>query len=146
MGQPTASKRLRVLLVEDNPADVILVREALREHGLDFDLNVLRDGAEALACIHRQETGEGADERPDVILLDVNLPRHDGTEVLRAIRAVPDLARVPVAMITSSDSPRDRENATRYGADCFIRKPSSLDDFLKVGGIVKDLCLNRPSA
>jgi CheY-like chemotaxis protein len=127
-----------ILLAEDNPSDVYLVREALREHGVDCALRVASDGAEMLQMISlEQGLAEGG--RLGLIILDLNLPRHDGGEILQRLRETKELAHVPVVVLTSSDSPRDRLVASQYGAACFLRKPSNLEQFLSLGAAFKDL-------
>jgi len=134
-GEGTARE---ILLGEDNPADVYLVQEALREHGVDCALRVASDGAEMLRMISSEQTlAEG--RRLGLIILDLNLPRHDGSEILQRLHETGDLAHVPVVVLTSSDSPRDRLVASQFGAACFLRKPSNLEQFLSLGAVFKDL-------
>ena len=124
----------QVALIEDNPGDVLLIREALREEGLDVNLVHFHDGDEAWACLNTQA------EAPNLILLDLNLPRVDGTLLLRQIRGHPVLSHVPIAVLTSSQSPADENEAIAMGAERFIRKPSGLEEFLtSVGRAVRDL-------
>jgi chemotaxis family two-component system response regulator Rcp1 len=127
-----------VLLADDNPSDVYLIREALREHGVDCTLRVASDGRDALGII----SGEAPDantESLSLIILDLNLPRHDGIEILQKLRESVTLEHVPVVVLTSSDSPRDRILANQLGATRYLRKPSSLDEFLGLGAVFKDL-------
>lgn len=127
-----------ILLAEDNPADVYLIREALREHGVDCTLRVASDGKDVLRIISPEQPD--AEVQPlGLIILDLNLPRHDGIEILQRVRETPELAHVPVVVLTSSDSPRDRLMADQLGATCYLRKPSSLDQFLSMGAVFKDL-------
>jgi CheY-like chemotaxis protein len=126
----------RVVVMEDNPADVLLIREALHEQGIEADLVVIPDGEAAL-----EWASTGA--RADLIILDLNLPRHDGIEVLERIRATPGLREVPVAIFSSSDSPQDRAGAEKLGADRFIPKPCTLDEFLLVGRDIKAMLSAR---
>ncbi len=128
--------RFRILLAEDNPADVYLIREALHEHGVTCDLRVVSDGKSAIA-LFRGETAEPV--HPDLIVLDLNLPQHDGIEVLQTIRARQGLHGVPVVVLTSSDSPRDRRAANQLGVTEYLRKPSELDEYMHIGAIFKDL-------
>jgi two-component system, chemotaxis family, response regulator Rcp1 len=130
------SRLPRIVMMEDNPADVLLMREALREQGLEVDLLVVPDGEAALAWV-------GANASADLILLDLNLPRHDGIEVLERIRGTLSLRDVPVAVVSSSDSPHDRAGAERLGADRFIAKPCTLDEFLLIGVEIKSLLAQR---
>ena len=123
-----------ILLAEDNPADVYLIREALREHNVECTLRVVADGKEVLGIISRREAGNLS-----LIVLDLNLPRHDGLEILERLRETVELSHIPVVVLTSSDSPRDRLAATRLGAACYYRKPSSLAQFMDLGVVLKDL-------
>jgi len=122
-------RNAHIVLVEDNPADVLLFRKALQEKGIAFDLTCFEDGEQALKSLAQ----EGQDE-PDIILLDMNLPIFDGGEILRRIRSIPRLDHVPVAILTSSESPLDRDRASLLGADRYINKPIALNDFLREVG------------
>jgi CheY-like chemotaxis protein len=127
-----------ILLAEDNPADVYLIREALRHHSVTCNLRVAADGKEVLAILSGEGPPAGA-VAPDLIILDLNLPRHDGIEILQTVRGTDRMAYIPIVVLTSSDSPRDRELATQLGATRYLRKPSSLDQFLDLGAVFKDL-------
>jgi len=128
-----------ILLAEDNPADVYLIREALKEHGIECPVHVVWDGKEVLQFI--EDAGSAA-HRLGLIILDLNLPRHDGIEVLQRLRDTAGLSHVPVVVLTSSDSPRDRVVASEFGATCYLRKPFSLEQFLSLGGVFKDLLVS----
>jgi len=128
----------QILLAEDNPADVYLIREALREHDVECDVRVATHGGEVLEIISSKQPAASI-EHLALIILDLNLPRHDGTEILQRLQETEALAHVPVAVLTSSDSPRDRTVASQFGATCYLRKPSSLEQFLNLGAIFKDL-------
>lgn len=132
-----------ILLAEDNPADVYLIREALKEHGIDSPVHVVWDGKEVLQFI---EEASSAAHRLGLIILDLNLPRHDGIEVLQRLRETEGLSHVPVVVLTSSDSPRDRVVASEFGATCYLRKPFSLEQFLSLGGVFKDLLVSSKKA
>jgi CheY-like chemotaxis protein len=127
----------KILVAEDNPADVYLIRAALQEHGIDLPLQVAADGREVLQIICQLESM--ADTQLNLIILDLNLPRHDGIEILQRLRESERLGRVPVVVLTSSDSPRDRILASELGAASYLRKPSSLEQFLGLGAVFKDL-------
>src|SRR5262245_2364604 len=129
---------LEILLAEDNPADVYLIREALREHKIECPLKIASDGKDVLRIIS-PEPEDGTGHRFGLIILDINLPRHDGIEILQRLREAPDFAHVPVVVLTSSDSPRDRALADQLGAACYLRKPSSLAQFLGLGSVFKNL-------
>jgi len=133
-----------ILLAEDNPADVYLVREALQEHGVACPLRVASDGREVLQLLSHLDLEPEANHVV-LIILDLNLPRHDGIEILQKLRETPRLSHIPVVVLTSSDSPRDREVATRLGAARYLRKPSNLEQFLNLGAVFKDL-LEGPAA
>ncbi len=138
---PEDTKRpLRIFLAEDNRADVYLVEIALREHKLDFILQVLSDGEEAIQAVVRFGQGEAA---PDIALLDLNLPRQEGDKILSAIRQQPCCSSMPVVLMSSSDSQRDRATAEQYQAT-FFSKPPELAGFLALGPLVHSLCY--PSA
>jgi CheY-like chemotaxis protein len=132
-----------ILLAEDNPADVYLIRQALAENHVECHLNVARDGKEALSMLGA-ENGIAGNVKLDLILLDINLPQHDGTEILQHIRQDRRLAAVPVIVFTSSDSPADRLSATQLGAARYIKKPSLLDEFLAIGAVIREVLAVPP--
>ena len=128
----------RIVLAEDNPADVRLVREALREHEVNCELHVLTDGEEVVSFI----TGLDLDSEhpcPDLLLLDMHLPKCDGDEVLKHLRASERCARTRVVVLTSSDAPSDHQSAEKNAAIHYFRKPSTLVQFMYLGQIVKDV-------
>ena len=131
-------RKVRNLLIEDNAADVELLRRALTSAQLDCDLIVLEDGAEALSFLSRLETNAGA-SAPDLAVLDLNLPKNDGVEVLQAMRATGAFSQVPVAIVTSSGSPRERARVEQYGIGRYIIKPPDFDEFLRIGFMLKEL-------
>jgi|SRR5579862_6242979 len=132
-----------ILLAEDNPADVYLIREALREHRVDAGLRVAGDGQQVLRILFGEESGA---EPPSLIILDLNLPRHDGIEVLEWLSKSTGLRHIPVVVLTSSDSPRDRLAAEQLGVSRFLRKPSNLEQFLNLGAIFKELLEQKADA
>jgi DNA-binding response OmpR family regulator len=131
-------RKPRILLVEDNPGDVDLIRLAFKTAGLDCVLTVMSDGGEALAFINEEGVYAGAPV-PDLAILDLNVPKNDGLEILEAMRSSSKFSGLPVAVLSSSSSPRDRFNVERFQIRQFVTKPSNLDEFLKIGNIVKDL-------
>lgn len=136
---PTSST-VEILLVEDNPGDVRLTREALREGKVRNNLHVVTDGVQALRYL-RQE-GEYRDAtRPDLILLDLNLPRMSGREVLEVIKADPRLRSIPVVVLTSSEAEQDILRAYELNANCYITKPVDLDQFITVVKSIEDFWL-----
>ncbi|PZQ09793.1 MAG: response regulator [Rhodanobacter denitrificans] len=122
---------VEILLIEDNDGDVRLTREALKDGRLRNRLNVVHDGEQALAYLRRQPPYEEA-VRPDLILLDLNLPRLDGREVLAAIKHDPQLKQIPVCVLTSSRAERDLLRAYDLHANCFITKPVEFEEFMHV--------------
>jgi chemotaxis family two-component system response regulator Rcp1 len=131
------AESIEILLVEDNPADVRLTQEGLRESKVRNNLIVLGDGEQALAFLRRE--GEYAQaRRPDLILLDLNLPRKDGREVLADVKADPELRRIPVVVLTTSAGEEDVLRAYNLQAACYITKPVDLDQFIKVVRSIED--------
>jgi CheY-like chemotaxis protein len=125
-GQP-----IEILLVEDNPGDVRLTQEALKENKVLNNLHVAEDGVEAMAFLHRD--GKYVDAvRPDLILLDLNLPRKDGREVLSEIKADDNLKRIPVVVLTISGAEEDILKSYNLHANCYITKPIDLNQFINV--------------
>jgi CheY-like chemotaxis protein len=132
---------INILLVEDNPADVRLTEEALKEAANALTrLHVAMDGAEALEFLHKR--GEYANApRPDLMLLDLNLPRVDGRQVLAEVKGHPDLRRIPVVVLTTSPSEDDIIDAYNQHVNSYIRKPVDLDEFLSVLKAIDDYWL-----
>ncbi|MER5453663.1 response regulator [Micromonospora sp. NPDC002389] len=122
---------IEVLLVEDDPGDVLMTREAFEEHKLRNRLNVVSDGAEALAYLRRE--GEYADaQMPDLILLDLNLPRRDGREVLKEIKKDEQLCRIPVVVLTTSQADEDILRSYQLHANAYVTKPVDFERFITV--------------
>ena len=137
MTQRPHGRPVEILLVEDNPGDVRLTREALREGKVRNNLSVASDGVEAVAYLRRE--GEHAHAvRPDLILLDLNLPRMDGREVLAEIKADPSLRNIPVVVLTSSQAEEDIVRAYDLHANCYVTKPVDLDQFIRVVESIED--------
>lgn len=135
------TKPFELLLVEDNPGDVRLTREALRDGRLLINLSVVGDGEEAVEFIHRR--GRFADApRPGLILLDLNLPRKSGREVLEDIKGDPDLCRIPVIVLTTSTAESDVLAAYQLKANCYLNKPVQLDDFMELVASIEDFWLS----
>jgi chemotaxis family two-component system response regulator Rcp1 len=132
----------QIVLAEDNPADVGLVREAFREHDVRCDLRVMSDGQEVLAFIDRLDS-DNQMPCPDLLLLDLSLPKHDGREILRYLRGSERCGQTPVVVMTSSDWLEDRKTAEKHAAVHYFRKPSSLAQFMELGIIVKDVIGSR---
>lgn len=128
---------VEILLVEDNPGDVRLTREAMKEAKVRNQLHVVSDGVEALAFLRRQGAYSGA-VRPHLILLDLNLPRKDGREVLAEIKQDTDLRRIPVVILTTSEAETDILKAYDLHANCYISKPVDIEQFLTVVKSIED--------
>lgn len=126
---------IRIVVAEDNAGDVVLIREALNQTGIAYELIVLRDGQKMLHYLDQMDAGEVL--CPDVVLLDLNLPKKSGEVLLARLRQSPVGSQVPVVVVTSSDLTTDREKMTRLGANSYFRKSSDYDEFMQLGSIVK---------
>ena len=133
-------KPIDILLVEDNPGDVRLTQEALKEAKVRNDLHVVRDGVAAMAFLRRQGVYKDV-PRPDIILLDLNLPKKSGHEVLTEIKSDDNLKRIPVVILTVSKDEEDIVKSYNRHANCFITKPVDLDQFLIVVKSIEDFWL-----
>ena len=129
-----------MLLVEDNPADVRLTQEAFKDGRVLVNLTIANDGVEAMEILTRRG-GHGAKTRPDLILLDLNLPKKNGREVLEEIKADDDLKRIPVIVMTTSKAEQDVYRAYNLNANCYVTKPVDLDEFLNVVRSIEDFWL-----
>ena len=136
----TGGSPIDILLVEDNPGDVVLTQEALEEGKIRNRLTVAEDGVEALALLRREGQYQEA-PRPDLILLDLNLPRKDGREVLADIKADEQLRRIPVVVLTTSKAEEDILKTYDLHANCYITKPVDLDQFIEVIKSIDDFWL-----
>jgi CheY-like chemotaxis protein len=136
--------KFHILLLEDNPADVYLFNLAFTRAELNYELILFEDGAEAIAYIE----GKGkyaASPVPDLVVLDLNVPKNDGSQVLKALRNSPRFAAVPVAIATSSAAPGERAKAEQMRVELFLTKPPDLSAFLKMGLLLKDLLVKTKS-
>ena len=137
----TAARPIGILLVEDNPGDVRLTKEALKNTRVPNRITVAVDGVEAMAILHRE--GKYADVVcPDLILLDLNLPRKDGREVLAEVKADPALRRIPIVILTTSQAEQDVFKAYDLHANCFITKPVDFERFLAVAKAIENFWLS----
>jgi len=136
----TDATPIEVLLVEDSPGDVRLTQEAFKDAKVHINLNVASDGAEAMEFLNREGKHAHA-PRPDLILLDLNLPKKDGREVLEEVKESPTLMSIPVVILTTSASDADILRSYRLHANCYITKPVSLDAFLEVVKSIDDFWL-----
>lgn len=135
MQERVIHKGIEILLVEDNPGDVRLTKEALRDGKILNNLNIVADGVEAMAFLRRERQYADA-PRPELILLDLNLPRKDGREVLAEIKRDEELKRIPVVILTSSAAEQDIVKSYNLHANCYITKPVDLDQFI---GVVRSI-------
>jgi CheY-like chemotaxis protein len=122
---------LRIMLVEDSAADVFMIKESLNEAGLQYEAIVLGDGEDALISL--RDTA-----KPDLIVIDLNLPKIDGYEVVESVRGNPNLADIPVVVLSSSSLPFDRQRAEGLGRTRYISKPITLDEFMAIGREIRD--------
>ena len=133
---------MEVLLVEDSPGDVRLTQEAFREANVSIHLHVASDGVEAMAFL-RREGGHIRSPRPDLILLDLNLPRMDGREVLAQIKGDDSLKTIPTVILTTSESEADIVKSYQLQANCYLSKPVQLDAFERLVGSINDFWLTK---
>ena len=131
------SRLINLLLVEDDSGDIELTSEVLQESRFRVNLNVVRDGTEAIAYLTHSPPYESA-ILPDLVLLDLNLPRKNGQEVLREIRASRDIRHLPVVVFTMSDAKRDVQESYQVGANCYITKPIDIDGFTQAIQLLED--------
>lgn len=129
-------KPVEVLLVEDDPGDVILTQEGLRASKLHINLHVVDNGEKALAFLRREAPYEDA-PRPGLIILDLNLPRVNGMEVLKEIKTSETLQTIPTVILTTSRAEEDVVRSYKLGANCYVSKPLNLDEFVKVVGSIE---------
>lgn len=127
------------MVVEDSPADVLLLRHALDQHREPYALAVLRDGAEALQFVAAQRQSH-PDSAPCVIVLDLHLPKHDGLSVLAALRSQPELSHIRIVALSSFASPRDRAEVHSLGVRLYCEKPGDLDGWIALARNVLDIC------
>lgn len=139
-GEHGLGRTVEILLVEDNPGDARLAQEAFGEARVRNNLRVVGNGEEALLFLHREAPHQGA-PRPDLILLDLNLPRKSGRELLRDIKTDPGLSRIPVVILTTSQAEEDIAIAYDLNANCYIAKPVDLDEFFQVVQSIEDFWL-----
>jgi chemotaxis family two-component system response regulator Rcp1 len=137
MNNQMRAKPVQMLLVEDNPGDVRLTKETLKDAKLMVDLHVVGDGVEAMAFL-RQEGKYTKAPRPDLVLLDLNLPKKDGREVLAEIKQDPDLRRIPVVVLTISSAEEDILKSYNLHANAYVNKPLNLEQFAKITKAIED--------
>ncbi len=135
----------KIVVVEDNSADVFLLRHALDQHAERYVLDVLRDGEEAIDFVTRHRLA-GPHAEPCVIVLDLHLPKHDGTAVLKVIRQEPALAMVHVVALTTLASPKDEQEVRDLGVRLYKAKPTLVEEWVKLAGEILDLCHEQARA
>jgi two-component system, chemotaxis family, response regulator Rcp1 len=133
-----------VLLVDDNPGDIDLMSEVLGKSKWHFHVSAVNDGEEAISLLHRRGK-YGQAPNPDLIVLDLNLPRKDGLSVLAEVKADPELARIPVVIFTTSQASSDIARCYELGANCYLRKPGNLADFMAIVQSMADFWLGFAS-
>jgi CheY-like chemotaxis protein len=133
--QPSPAK---ILVIEDNPGDVFLLRQALNKHHEPYVLEILRDGQEAIEFISLQRAGD--QEEPCVIVLDLHLPKHSGADVLKALRKEPVLAHLIVVALTTLASPSDEQEVRRLGVRLYRAKPNQLEEWLELAAEILEIC------
>lgn len=137
MMQRELARPIEVLLVEDNAGDIRLTKEAFNEGKVRLNLSVARDGVEAMAFLRKEGSFAGT-AYPDLVLLDLNLPKKDGREVLREMKNDPQLLRIPVVVLTTSGSDEDILGSYGLHANCYITKPVDMDQFVKVVKVLEE--------
>ncbi|MBW1938998.1 MAG: response regulator [Deltaproteobacteria bacterium] len=137
MTKNATGKPIEILLVEDNPGDVRLTKEALKDGKVLNNLHIVTDGVEAMAFLLQEGNYSNA-VRPDLILLDLNLPKKDGREVLLEIKSQEELKRIPVVILTTSSAEEDIIKTYGYHANCYITKPVDFEQFIKVVKSIED--------
>ena len=140
MSVHTVGRKARILVVEDNPADVELLRLALSTANVDCDLTIIDDGGEAIAYV-RQTGRHVASQVPDLAVLDLNVPKSEGVEILAAMRENPSFQNVPVAILSSAPWQRERARMDRLRVQRYIVKPPDLEEYLRIGFIIRELLL-----
>lgn len=133
----TNLEQLSLLLVEDSPGDVFLVKEVMKQEGIECRVAVVDDGESAIKMLDRVDAG--SEIAPSLLLLDLNIPRQSGTEVLQRTRLSPLCRKTPVVIMSTSDMPEERQRALELGATEYFRKPSSLAEFMELGKLVRRL-------
>lgn len=134
------NRPIEILLVEDNPGDARLTKEALKEGKVNNNLHIVRDGVEAMEFL-RRANGYAKAPRPDLVLLDLNLPRKDGREVLAEMKEDPKLQLIPVIVLTTSEAEQDVVRTYELRANCYIPKPVDFDKFIQIVRTIEDFWL-----
>lgn len=141
MSLRNSNTKPRILLVEDNPGDIRLTQEALKESNMDIHLDVVSDGEQAIDFLMKKGKYTEA-VRPHIILLDLNLPKKNGIEILKEVKVHESLKKIPIIVLTTSDADHDISKAYSLNANCYILKPVDFDDFAKVIRLVETFWFN----
>jgi chemotaxis family two-component system response regulator Rcp1 len=136
-------KTWKIFLAEDNPWDAFLVRRALDYHCIDYELNLARNGEEAISMVRKAEEGEVP---IDLMLVDLHLPSKDGGQIVAEARSGRRLLKTPIIVMTSSSSPQDRNRISQLGASLYFHKPEDLNAFMQIGQLVKDVIAKSNAA
>jgi CheY-like chemotaxis protein len=131
--------KIHLLVIEDNPADIDLLRRALATAALDCQLTVVDDGADALSLFRPNSATAWESPAPDLVIVDLNLPKHGGLEIIEQMRANPKFAEVPVVILSSSSAPRDRAKMENFRVRRYIVKPAGLEEFIRIGWQIREL-------
>jgi CheY-like chemotaxis protein len=131
-------RKAQILVIEDNPGDVSLLKLALRDAKVDCEMTVIDDGGAALDYFHEYKQRPDS-VTPDLVVLDLNLPKNDGLEIMEAMRANPRFREVPVALFSSSSAASERSRLKAFHVGRYLAKPPDLDGFLRIGGMLKEL-------
>lgn len=142
--KPSTNQKIQILLIEDSASDATLFQRSLQKSNLTYVLDWTEDGESALALLRQQGEYQQA-ARPDLIILDLNLPRLDGRDVLRTIKGDSVLKRIPVIVLTTSSSERDILNSYDLHANCYVVKPSDINDFVQIAKLIEDFWLRTVS-
>jgi CheY-like chemotaxis protein len=134
---------LTIIVVEDNPVDMYLIRWVLKAHELSYDLQVIENGDHAMEYVN-QLSHEERRRSPTIMLLDLNLPQRDGREILQRVKSIPQGSDVRVVVVTSSNNPTDRRETLAMGADVYFIKPYHLNEFMELGNLIKRLASDNP--
>jgi CheY-like chemotaxis protein len=144
MDTPAPHTPLTIIVVEDNPLDIYLIRWVLTAHALAHELQVIDNGDRALDYVN-QLAHEERRRSPTIMLLDLNLPQRDGREILQRVKAIPHGSDVRVVVVTSSNKAADRQETLALGADAYFVKPYHLTEFMQLGDLIKSLACGEPS-
>jgi len=144
MDTPAPRTPLTIIVVEDNPVDVYLIRWVLTAHEFSYELQVIDNGDHAMDYVN-QLAHEERRRSPTIMLLDLNLPQRDGRELLQRIKTIPQGSDIRVVIVTSSTNPADRRETLALGADAYFVKPYHLDEFMRLGDLIKRVAFGEPS-